>query len=145
MRRNTEGLKRSARSRREGALARATAALQRMEAADQEINFHSVASEARVSAAWLYSQPELRGRIMRLRKWKSHVALSSSTSQHRESLSRQNLVATLRHRIKTLEVKNRELLQELEVAYGKLMVFSAVNCGESRTELPSSCSVPNTE
>jgi acetaldehyde dehydrogenase (acetylating) len=51
MPRNTEGLKRSARLRSESAHARAMAALQRMEAADQEINFRAVSSEARVSTA----------------------------------------------------------------------------------------------
>jgi len=51
MRRNIEGLRRSARLRSKTALACATAALQRMEAADQEINFRTVASEGRVCAA----------------------------------------------------------------------------------------------
>jgi hypothetical protein len=68
MYRNVQGLKRSARLRREGALARTTAALQRMEIADKEINFRTVAVEAGVSTAWLYGQQELRLRIIRSRK-----------------------------------------------------------------------------
>ena len=68
MPRNIEGLKRSARLRSESAMQRALAALQRMEACDREINFRTVAAEAGVSTAWLYSQEELRGRIMRSRR-----------------------------------------------------------------------------
>ena len=61
MPRNTEGLKRSARLRSESAMQRALAALQRMDASDREINFRTVAAEAGVSTAWLYSQEELAG------------------------------------------------------------------------------------
>jgi hypothetical protein len=41
-------------------------------------------------------------------------------SQDRERLSSQNIVATLRLRIKELEEKNRELTTLLELAHGKL-------------------------
>jgi glucan phosphoethanolaminetransferase (alkaline phosphatase superfamily) len=68
MPRNIEGLKRSARLRSETVMQRALAALQRMDASDREINFRTVATQAGVSTAWLYSQEELRGRIMRSRR-----------------------------------------------------------------------------
>ena len=75
MRRNITGLKQSARVRREHAMDRALAALQRMDASNGDINFRSVAAEAKVSTAWLYRQEELRVRIMRSRKtvsqWRS--------------------------------------------------------------------------
>src|SRR5437870_4768837 len=110
MRKNTIGLKRSARLRSEHALDRALAALQRMDASDQAINFRTVAAEAKVSTAWLYGQHELRVRIMRLRGTTNYRMIpSASDSQDRERRSRQNIVATLRLRIKTLEEKNREL------------------------------------
>jgi len=48
------------------------------------------------------------------------MAPSASASKDRERLSRQNIVATLRLRIKTLEEKNRERTTLLELAYGKL-------------------------
>ena len=118
---NTEGLKRNARLRSESAMQRALAALQRMDASDREINFRTVAAEAAVSTAWLYSQDELRVRIMRLRRPQSRVAPFPSALQERERLSRQNIVATLRLRIKMLEEKNRELTRLLELAYGELV------------------------
>jgi len=117
MHKNTAGLKRSARLRTEAALARATAAFQRMEATDQEINFRTVASEARVSTAWLYGQQELRERIIRLRKTQT-LKVPTPFVRNREWLSRQNIMKTLRLRIKTLEEKNRELTEKLERAYG---------------------------
>jgi hypothetical protein len=121
MRRNIAGLKRSVQLRSEQAMERALAALLRMDASDRDINFQTVAAEARVSTAWLYSQEELRVRIMRSRRATSHRAVpSASAKQDCERLSRQNVIATLRLRIKTLEEKNRELTTLLELAYGKL-------------------------
>jgi hypothetical protein len=90
-----------------------------METTDREINFRTVAFEARVSTAWLYGQEDLRVRIMRSRRKTSHkVVPSASAKQDREHQSRQNIVAALRLRIKTLEEKNRELTELLERAYG---------------------------
>ena len=125
MRRNTVGLKRSARLRSEQAMERALAALHRMDAT--KINFRTVACEAKVSTAWLYGQEELRVRIMRSRKTTSHMAPPASASQDRERLSRQNIVATLRLRIKVLEEKNGELNTLLELAYGKLALVREKN------------------
>ena len=106
---------------------RALAALQRMDASDREINFRTVATEAKVSTARLYGQEELRVRIMRSRKTTSHMAPPASASQDRERLSRQNIVATLRLRIKVLEEKNGELNTLLELAYGKLALVREKN------------------
>jgi Family of unknown function (DUF6262) len=119
MRRNITGLKQSARLRREQTMERALAAFQQMVASDLDINFRAVAVEAKVSTAWLYRQEELRGRIMRSRRTTNHgVVPFASATQDRERLSRQNIVATLRLRIKTLEERNRELTELLERAYG---------------------------
>jgi hypothetical protein len=46
--RNTDGLKRSARSRSEDAMQRATAAILLMQSEEAEINFRSVAARAKV-------------------------------------------------------------------------------------------------
>jgi hypothetical protein len=94
---------------------------------DREINFRTVASEAKVSTAWLYGQEELRVRILCSRKRTCHMGSPASASQDRERLSRQNIVATLRLRIKALEEKNRELTTLLELAYGKLALAREKN------------------
>jgi hypothetical protein len=121
MRRNVEGLKRSARQRHEDATHRAVAALRRMEASDRDINFRAVAVEARVSTAWLYGQEELRDRIIGLRR--SPAAGSShgtGGNESRRQLSTKNIIRTLRLQIKELEEKNRELRDLLEHAYGQI-------------------------
>jgi hypothetical protein len=106
---------------------RALAALQRMDASDREINFRTVAAEAAVSTAWLYSQDELRIRIMRSRKPQSQLSPLSSALHDRERLSRQNIMSTLRLRIKMLEEKNRELTGRLELVYGELALAREKN------------------
>jgi hypothetical protein len=90
-----------------------------MEADDQKINFRTVASEARVSTAWLYGQPELRERIMRSRKTQM-PRLATSLARNTDHLSRQSIIGALRLRIKTLEERNRELTELLEQAYGEI-------------------------
>jgi hypothetical protein len=88
-----------------------------METADQKINFQAVASEATVSIAWLYSQRELRERIIGSRKLETRTILASFI-RDRERQCRENIVATLGLRIKTLGQRNRELTELLERAYG---------------------------
>ena len=127
MARNLEGLKRSTRLRSQSARQRALAALQRMDASDREINFRTVAAEAAVSTAWLYSHEELRSRIMRSRGATPNVPPLPSPSRDRERASRQSIVATLRLRIKNLEEKNRELTGLLELVYGELALAREQN------------------
>jgi hypothetical protein len=69
---------------------------------------------------------ELRVRILRSRKTTSHMPLAPA-SQDRERLSKQNIAATLRLRIKALEEKNRELTTLLELAYRKLALACEKN------------------
>jgi len=127
MPRNTEGLKRNGRLRSQSTMQRALAALQRMDTSEREINFRTFAAEAGVSAAWLYSQEGLWGRIVSSRKAPSYPASLASVTQDRERVSRQNIMATLRLRIKTLEQKNRELMGLLELAYGELALAREKN------------------
>lgn len=54
-------------------------------------------------------------------------AFSASASRDRERASRQNIVATLRLRIKNLEEKNRKLTGLLELVYGELALAREQN------------------
>lgn len=117
---NTEGLKRSARSRSEGAMQRATAAILQMQTEEADINFRSVAARAKVSTAWLYGTKSVRVKIVKIRNT-SPVAAGENL-QHRQRLSHERVVATLRLRIRTLEEINRELKEQLEAVYGRLAV-----------------------
>jgi hypothetical protein len=118
--RNLAGLKRSARSRSVEAMARATAAIRQMQSEEVEINFRSVATRASVSTAWLYGTKSLRDKIMKART--TSPATAGEVPQHRQRLSHERIVATLRLRIKSLEDGNRDLKEQLEAAYGRLAV-----------------------
>lgn len=118
--RNLAGLKRSARSRSVEAMSRATAAIRKMQSEEVDINFRSVAIQAGVSTAWLYGTKPLRDKIMKART--ISPAVGGEVPQHRQRLSQERIVATLRLRIKTLEERNRELTEQLEAAYGRLAV-----------------------
>ncbi len=72
--RNLAGLKRSAQSRSDGAMSRATAAIRKMQSEEVEINFRSVATQAGVSTAWLYRTKSLRDKIMKARTTSPTVA-----------------------------------------------------------------------
>jgi hypothetical protein len=115
--RNTDGLMRSARSRSEDATQRATAAILLMQAEEVDINFRSVAARAKVSTAWLYGTKSVRDKIVNRNT--SPVAAGENL-QHRQRLSHERVVATLRLRIRTLEEINRELKEQLEAVYGRL-------------------------
>ena len=118
--RNTDGLKRNARSRSEDAMQRATAAILLMLSEETEINFRSVATRAKVSTAWLYGTKAVRDKIVKIRN--TSPVSAGENLQHRQRLSHERVVATLRIRIRTLEVINRELKEQLEAAYGRLAV-----------------------
>ena len=74
-----------------------------------------------------FSEDELRGLIMRSRRTTADVAYPASASRDRERASRQNIVATLRLRIKNLEEKNRKLTGLLELVYGELALAREQN------------------
>jgi hypothetical protein len=99
---------------------RATAAILQMQSEEADINFRSVAARAKVSTAWLYGTKSVRDKIAKNRNT-SPVAAGENL-QHRQRLSHERVVATLRLRIRALEVVNRDLKEQLEAAYGRLVV-----------------------
>jgi cell division inhibitor SulA len=113
-----DGLKRSAQSRSEDTMQRAIATILVMQSEEAEINFRSVAARAKVSTAWLYRTKSVRDKIVKIRNISPVTA--SENLQHRQRLSHERVVATLRLRIRTLEEVNRELKEQLGVAYGRL-------------------------
>ena len=120
--RNLAGLKRSAQSRSNDTMSRATLAIRQMKSEEVEINFRSVATRAGVSTAWLYRTKPMRDKILKARTTSPAVAGETPLSRQRHSHER--IVATLRLRIKSLEDGNRELKEQLEAAYGRLAVAS---------------------
>ena len=99
---------------------RAVAALRRMDNAGLPVTVDAIAREAGVSRSWLYSQPDLRAEIERLRDRRRPAAGRLVPDRQRgsdASLLRRVEVAT--QRIRTLETDNKRLRQALAEALGE--------------------------
>lgn len=131
MPRNTNGLKRAARERSDAARQRAMAVVREMQAEEEALTFRSVAARAQVSRAWLYRDKPVREQILKLRQGGSRT--TGESPSRRQQISHERIVATLRLRIRSLEESNRELKQQLEIAYGRLAV--APSTSHLRTSL----------
>ena len=120
MLKNINGLRQSAQRRSQTAMEKAQSAIRRMQAEEASINFRTVAARAGVSTAWLYKTKTLRNRIMKLRSVPKTPV--DNETNGRRLISQERVIATLRLRIKQLEVRNGELKEQLERAYGLLSI-----------------------
>jgi Family of unknown function (DUF6262) len=77
----------------------------------QPITFQAVQREAGVSHAFLYSHPELRGRIERLRAQARPAPVQSGTAE-----SADTLMLALTSQISQLKKRHRQEVQELRAA-----------------------------
>lgn len=110
----------SARRRAEQTRERAVAALRRLDATGQTINFDTVAKEAGVSRSWLYTQDDLRAEIERLRERRS-LTQPPATIPDRQRASDASLLRRLEAanaRIRTLHNENQQLRDALAKALG---------------------------
>lgn len=116
---NTTFVIAAARRRSQATHRRAVAALRRMDTTRTAITFDALAREAGVSRSWLYSQPDLRAEIDRLRQRKRPNARPLVPERQRaseESLRRRLDLAT--ERIRQLETDNQRLRRALSEALG---------------------------
>ena len=110
----------AARRRAQATRSRAVAALRRMDNAGLPVTVDALAREAGVSRSWLYSQPDLRAKIQRLRDRPRPAAGPLVPDRQRASdtsLLRRIEVAT--QRIRELETDNKRLRQALAEALGE--------------------------
>ena len=125
---NSHHIVTAARRRATATRRRAVAALRRMDNAGQAISFDAVAREGQVSRSWLYSQPDLRAEIERLRAWRDPGPTGHRLPDRQRasdaSQRRRLEVATERNR--QLEAENRHLREALAVALGELRAASIV-------------------
>jgi hypothetical protein len=92
-------------------------AIQRLIRASENINFNSVASEAGVSKATLYNHKELRERIEGLRKQQAHSPTSKQIKRELDDNNKDAIISSQQRRIKKLESENKQLREQLKVAY----------------------------
>jgi Family of unknown function (DUF6262) len=117
---NSHHLVAAAQRRAEQTRGRAIAALRRMDATGQRINFDTVARYAGVSRSWLYTQDDLRTEIERLRQ--RHPAASPAPPPQRQRASDVSLLRRLEAataRIQRLEADNQQLRNALARALGQ--------------------------
>ncbi|MEC1449033.1 DUF6262 family protein [Bacillus haynesii] len=92
-------------------------AIKKLMKSNNAINFNSVAIEAGVSKATLYNNKDIREQISTLR---STTPLAYNKQQAKSDLNDNNkdaVIDSLRRRIKKLEEENKELRNNLKVAY----------------------------
>jgi Family of unknown function (DUF6262) len=114
-----ESLNQAAAARHKRTIDRAEQALRQLDAEGAAVSFQSVARRAGVSRQWLYTQPDLRAAIERLR--------DQAPAPGDDVPARQRATeASLRQRLETLRTENRRLRQdnaalrdELALLYGE--------------------------
>jgi len=105
--------------RRDEALERARAALRDLDRRRAPINFQAVARHAGVSRQWLYTQPELRAEIERLRDHHSRTTpVVADAERAREASLRQRNTMLLAEN-QRLREENAALCEELAILYGE--------------------------
>ena len=120
-----EALGRAAVARHESAIKRAQDALRDLDREGVEVSFQAVAGRAGVSRQWLYTQPDLRQEIERLRDHPRSNRIGVPARQRASEASLRQRVETLREENQRLRAENASLTQELAIAYGQQRAASA--------------------
>jgi len=119
--RDTRGLRANAQRKAAVTEQRAEAALALLIQEQRPITFKAVAETAGISTAWLYEHEAIKERIMHLRAQQTPKAqVKIPPREQASSTSKDAMIAALRQRIQKLERENRDLKQQVEVAYGLL-------------------------
>jgi hypothetical protein len=117
---NTRHIIAAARHRRELTRAKAVQALRVIDAEGVPVTFEAVAAAAGVSRSWLYSQPDIRTEIERLRSLSGRAPATPVPSRQRSSdASLLRRLEAASQRIRQLTEENRVLRTQLAVALGE--------------------------
>ncbi len=120
--RNTQGLKDAAKTKRSVALTNAHQAIDALLENQQAINFNKVSRVAKVSKAWLYRQPELREKIYQLR---DHQQAENKFISIKQLQAKEAKIAALSARLQSIRAENLKLKKQIEKIYGKLCEVKA--------------------
>ncbi|WP_342047192.1 DUF6262 family protein [Bacillus sp. OTU530] len=107
-------------SRKASSAQKVDKAIQRLVRANKPINFNSVANEAGVAKATLYNNQELRDRIETLRQQQAQVPTSKQIKREMNDNNKDAIIESLKRRIKKLEDENKQLREQLKVAYAEV-------------------------
>ena len=127
--RNTEGLSRAAKQRRQETIKRVDSAIKQLLKDEKIINFNSISKIANVGKPWLYKEDTVRQQIENLRE-KNQVAVDDdqrkSATEGSSSKSKDHLIQMLKGRIHKLTVENKKLQEQIEALYGELYLKKEV-------------------
>ncbi|MFJ8531498.1 DUF6262 family protein [Bacillus sp. NPDC094106] len=115
-----EQLKAIHKSRKASTHQKVNVAIQRLVRANEAINFNSVASEAGVAKATLYNNQELRQRIEALRQQQAQAPSPKQIKREMDDNNKDAIIASLKRKNKKLEEKNKELREQLKIAYAEV-------------------------
>ncbi|MBN8251570.1 DUF6262 family protein [Priestia flexa] len=93
-------------------------AIKRLIRINEKINFNSVSNEAVVAKATLYNNRDLRDRIELLRQQQSQVSTSKQIKLEMTQNNKAALIASLKRKNQKLEEENKQLKEQLKIAYG---------------------------
>ncbi|QWH64082.1 transposase (plasmid) [Bacillus mycoides] len=92
-------------------------AIKRLVRANQNINFNSVANEAGIAKATLYNNQKFRKRIETLRQQQTQTPTSKQIKREMSDSNKDVIIESLKRKIKKVEEENRQLRNQLKVAY----------------------------
>jgi cell shape-determining protein MreC len=122
---NISGLLAHAQRKSEAAQRRVHQAIDQLLREQHIVNFNTVAKAASVTKSYLYAHQAVRERIEALRTQQGQERIErqwAAQQQHqaRTDKTKEVLLEARDRRIKALEAENRQLKEDLKVAYGKL-------------------------
>ncbi|MFE7423710.1 DUF6262 family protein [Rhodococcus sp. NPDC057529] len=115
---NRHHIHQAAQRRHELTRSKAVAALRKLENEGSPVTFEAVATEARVSRSWLYTQPDLREEIIRLRSEGRRDRPPVRTRDRATTDSLHTRLAVAHNRIRALTEENASLRHQLALALG---------------------------
>lgn len=130
---NTQHLVTAAKRRHELTRAKAIRALRELDRAGTPVTFQTLARTADVSRSWLYTQPDIRAEIQRLRDTTRRAPSTPIPATQRASDS------SLLRRLQTANQRNRTLAEENQ----RLRRQLAQALGQRRTTNPTHTSNPS--
>jgi predicted RNase H-like nuclease (RuvC/YqgF family) len=107
-------------SRKAITMSKVDEAIKRLVRVYQGINLNSVASEARGAKATLYNNVTLRERIETLRQQQIKSPSAKQIKYEMNENSKDTIIESLKRKIKRLEHENKDLRNQLKVAYAEV-------------------------
>lgn len=92
-------------------------AIKRLIRANERINFNSVSNESGVTKATLYNNVDIRERIETLRQQQSQEPTSKQVKREMNEINKDALIESLKRKVKNLEDDNKQLREQVKVAY----------------------------